>query len=182
MGAVTPSYPQQAQAQASPVQTYNIPPGTLLRVRIDRTVSTKHDCAGERFTATLNAPVIVDGREAVPRRTLFAGHLTNAAHSGRLKGRAVIGLTFDSFTLDKTYQIDTGSNGRQVARLQYRRARNFQITTSRQRGSIHISTSGHPVHLTGKGQFPVARYQGASLRTRPRSIPTKPSCVVSFLR
>jgi hypothetical protein len=81
-GAVTPSYPQLAQVQAPPVETYNIPPGTLLRVRIDKTVGTKHDRAGERFTATLNTPVIVDGREALPRGTLFAGHLTNAAHSG----------------------------------------------------------------------------------------------------
>src|SRR4051794_10948918 len=51
-------------------------------------------------TATLNTPVIVDGREALPRGTLFAGHLTNATHSGRFKGRAVSGLTLDSFTLD----------------------------------------------------------------------------------
>ena len=105
------------------METYNIPAGTLLRVRIDRTVSTKYNRAGERFTATLNAPVIVDGREAIPRGTLFAGHLTTAAHSGRFKGRAVIGLTLDSFTLDnETYQIDTGAD---VRRSKGHKKRNF---------------------------------------------------------
>jgi hypothetical protein len=122
-GAATASYPQQAQPQAPPMETYNIPPGTVLRVRIDRTVGTKHDRAGERFTATLNTPVIIDGREAIPRGTSFAGHLTNAAHSGRLKGRAVIGLTLDSFTLDnETYRIDTGSD---VRRSKGHKKRNF---------------------------------------------------------
>lgn len=122
-GAATASYQQPGQAQAPPVETYTIPPGTLLRVRIDRTVSTTRDRAGERFTATLNTPVMVDGREAIPRGTLFAGHLTNAAHSGRLKGRAVIGLTLDSFTLDnETYQIDTGSD---VRRSKGHKKRNF---------------------------------------------------------
>jgi hypothetical protein len=95
----------------------------MLRVRIDRTVDTKHDRAGERFTATLNTPVTVDGREAIPRGTSFAGHLTNAAHSGRLKGRAVIGLTLDSFTLDnETYRIDTSSD---VRRSKGHKKRNF---------------------------------------------------------
>jgi hypothetical protein len=111
------------QPSNAPVATYNIPPGTVLRVRIDRTVGTKYDHAGERFTATLNTPVIVDGREAIPRGTSFAGHLTDAAHSGRLKGRAVIGLTLDSFTLDnETYQIDTGSD---VRRSTGHKKRNF---------------------------------------------------------
>jgi len=95
------------------VETYNIPPGTLLRVRIDRTLDTKRNRAGDRFTATLNTPVFVAGREAIPRGTLFTGHLTSAAQSGHLKGRAVIGLTLDSFTLDhETYEIDTGSDVR----------------------------------------------------------------------
>jgi hypothetical protein len=118
--SATATQPPVTQA---PIETYNIPPGTLLRVRIDQTVDTKHDRAGERFTATLNTPVIVDGREALPRGTSFAGHLTNAAHSGRLKGRAVIGLTLDSFTLDnETYRIDTGSD---VRRSTGHKKRNF---------------------------------------------------------
>lgn len=119
-----------------PVETYYIPPGTLLRVRLDRTVDTKHDRAGERFTATLNTAVVVDGREAIPRGTLFTGHLTYAAHSGRLKGRAVIGLTLDSFTLEnEVYRIDTGSD---VRRSKRHRKRNFLFIGSGAAGGAAI--------------------------------------------
>jgi hypothetical protein len=85
----------------------------MLRVRINQTLDTKRNRAGDPFTATLNAPVVIDGREAIPRGTQFHGHLTSAAQSGRFKGRAVIGLTLDSFMLDnETYQIDTRSDVR----------------------------------------------------------------------
>jgi hypothetical protein len=115
--------PAQGAAPAPAIETYSIPPGTLLRVRIDRTVDTKHDRAGERFTATLNTPVVINGREALPRGTPFTGHLTSAAHSGRFKGRAVIGLTLDSFTVDREiYPIDTGSD---VRRGKGHKKRNF---------------------------------------------------------
>ncbi len=120
------SYPQQPTQIAAPVPavaTYRIPPGTLLRVRIDRRVDTKRDRAGERFTATLNTPVAIDGREALPRGTPFTGHLTYAAHSGRFKGRAMIGLTLDSFTVDgEIYPIDTRSD---VRRSKGHKKRNF---------------------------------------------------------
>jgi hypothetical protein len=94
-----------------PPETFNIPAGAILRVRIDRTLDTKHNRAGDRFTATLNGPLMVDGKEAIPRGTRFNGHLTNAAHSGRFKGRAVIGLALDSFTLDgENYPINTAAD------------------------------------------------------------------------
>ena len=133
------------------METYTIPYGTLLRVRIDRTVSTNHDRAGGRFTATLNTPVIVDGREVIPRGTVFAGHLTTAAHSGRLKGRAVIGLTLDSFTLDnETYQIDTGSD---VRRSKGHKKRNFLFMGGGAGGGAAIGAiaSGGTGALIGAG-------------------------------
>lgn len=121
--ATAPSYASQAQVQAPPPETHYIPPGTLLRVRIDQTVDTKHDRPGERFGATLNTPVTVDGQEVIPRGTLFTGHLTYAAHSGGFKGRAVIGLTLDSFILDnESYRINTGS---EVRRSKGHKKRNF---------------------------------------------------------
>ncbi len=154
-GAPAPSYPQQAQVQA-PVETYNIPFGTLLRVRIDRTVDTKHDHAGEGFTATLNTPVTVDGRVAIPRGTLFTGHLTYAAHSGRFKGRAVIGLTLDSFTMDnEAYRIDTGSDVRSSKR---HRKRNFLFIGGGAGGgaAIGAAAGGGAGALIGAGAGAVA--------------------------
>jgi hypothetical protein len=74
-----------------------IPPGTPLRVRVDQSINTRANRAGDGFTATLVEPVVVGGRTVLPRGTRFRGHVTTAKSSGRLKGRAVLGLTLDAF-------------------------------------------------------------------------------------
>ncbi|HXB73432.1 MAG TPA: hypothetical protein VNY05_34655 [Candidatus Acidoferrales bacterium] len=88
-----------AQPAAVEKQVPTIPAGTPLHVRLDESVSTRANRAGDGFTATLSAPIEVGGRTLVPAGTQFNGHITAAAASGRMKGRAVIGLTLDSFDL-----------------------------------------------------------------------------------
>lgn len=73
------------------------PAGTVLRVRLDHALDTEHSRPGDRFTATLSEPVVVDGEEILPRGTRFVGRVTQAAPSGRLKGRAVLGLRLEAF-------------------------------------------------------------------------------------
>jgi hypothetical protein len=90
-----------------------VPAGTTLRVRLDQAVDTKRDRAGEGFTATLAEPVVVANETVVPKGTEFRGHVTASGESGRLKGRAVIGVTLDSFELKgKSYKIDTSADSR----------------------------------------------------------------------
>lgn len=85
-----------------------IPRGTHVRVRIDQEVDTRHNHAGDRFSATLYEPVVVDGATVLPTGTRFHGHLVAAKSSGRLRGRAVLGLTLDSFWYDgRDYVIQT---------------------------------------------------------------------------
>lgn len=97
--------------ERQPVARVTIPRGATLRVRLAQSVSTTHNRAGDRFTATLDRPVEAGGKVAIPRGTTFTGHITNAAASGRLRGRASLGLTLDSFQLDgKTYRIGTSSS------------------------------------------------------------------------
>src|SRR5438309_11281294 len=95
-----PADPQQAAQPGKPKPVERaasvIPSGTPLQVRVDESINTRSNHAGDGFTATLSAPVEVDGRTLVPAGTQFAGHVTTAAASGRMKGRARIGLTLDS--------------------------------------------------------------------------------------
>jgi hypothetical protein len=77
-----------------------VPSGVPLRVRLDETVSTKKNRAGDAFTATLVKPVVVRGETLIPSGTRFRGHVTEAAESGRMKGRPVLALTLDSFHLN----------------------------------------------------------------------------------
>ena len=90
-----------------------VPAGTPLRVRLDQALDTKRNRAGESFTATLAEPVVVAERTVVPKGTEFGGHVITSAASGRLKGRAVLGVTLDSFDLQgKSYKIDTSADRR----------------------------------------------------------------------
>jgi hypothetical protein len=87
-----------------------IPNGTGVHVRVDQSIDTRRDRAGDRFTATLSQPIEVGGRVVVPAGTRFAGHVTTASASGRLKGRAQLGLALDSFHMKgREYRIRTTS-------------------------------------------------------------------------
>ena len=86
------------------------PSGTRLLVRVDETIDTRRNRAGDGFSATLSEPIQVDGQTMVPEGTGFSGHITTAAASGRLKGRAFIGLKLDSFRLNgREYRVETSS-------------------------------------------------------------------------
>lgn len=102
-----------ADADRAPEAAQNnvvIPRGTDLRVRIDETVDTKRNRAGDEFRASLAEPVMVEGRTVVPKGTPFVGHVTESNASGRLEGRAVLALTLDSFELaGRKYPVETGS-------------------------------------------------------------------------
>jgi hypothetical protein len=96
-----------------PASELELTAGTTLRVRLDETLSTARHQPGDAFTATLDEPVTVDGKVAVPKGTRFTGHVTSAKPSGRLKGRGYLAVTLDSFELyGTTYQIDTSSPSR----------------------------------------------------------------------
>ena len=79
-----------------------IPPGTVLRVRLDQEMDTRHNRPGDRFSAALSEPVIADGMFVLPVGTRFHGHVTLAKPSGWVKGRAELALRFDSFTYGGT--------------------------------------------------------------------------------
>jgi hypothetical protein len=97
-----------------PSNTISIPAGTILDVRLEQTLDTKRNRAGDRFTATLTTPVIQDGQTVIPRGTACTGHLTESKPSGRFKGRAMMSLSLDSFELyGRRHEIRTTHVGRE---------------------------------------------------------------------
>lgn len=104
-----PDNPAAAAAtDPAPTPGVVIPRGTLLRVRVDEAISTRRNHPGDRFTATLTDPVVVNGESVLPSGTHLAGRVLVASHSGRLKGRARLVLALDSFERDgHRYRIDT---------------------------------------------------------------------------
>src|SRR5262245_58918611 len=62
-GPATEPVAPPAPAKPAPV----IPNGTALHVRLDSEVDTKHNRAGDAFTATLTEPIQVGGETVLPR-------------------------------------------------------------------------------------------------------------------
>ena len=94
----------------------DIPSGTIVHVRLLDTLDTKRNRAGDRFTATLDEPLVSGDRVIVPKGTAFQGHIVQARRSGRFKGRAAMALSLDSFELNgATYGLDTNRSARASA-------------------------------------------------------------------
>ena len=100
-------------AVGSPVQEVSLPAGTKVRVRLAETIDTRRNRAGDRFTASLDEPLVVGDRVVVPKGTNFFGHVTESKASGRFKGRALLAMKLDSFELNgRTHDVRSASSNR----------------------------------------------------------------------
>jgi hypothetical protein len=59
-------------------------------------LSSASNRVGDKISAVLEVPVEIGGREVIPRGARVEGHVTTSRSSGRLKGRAAIGITLDA--------------------------------------------------------------------------------------
>jgi hypothetical protein len=107
-------HPTSPQPPAQPQQSMTLPQGTLFQVRLAETLDTKRNRTGDRFRATLDAPIVTEnGAEIIPRGATFSGRVDTSKASGRLKGRAAMTLELDSFELNgRKYQISTSHASR----------------------------------------------------------------------
>ncbi|HWR54559.1 MAG TPA: hypothetical protein VN428_25850 [Bryobacteraceae bacterium] len=96
MGAAPPRTDEATRQE----RDVDVPAGAVLRVRVDQALDTEKNDTGDKFTATLEEPVVVDGRVAIPKGTRFEGSITTAESSGRLSGKGVLTVKLDSFELN----------------------------------------------------------------------------------
>jgi hypothetical protein len=90
-----------------------IPEGTSFRVRLLEEIDTRRNRAGDSFTAALDEPLVDGNRVIVPKGTNFMGHIITSKSSGRFKGRAILALKLDSFTMDgQTYEFKSNNSSR----------------------------------------------------------------------
>ena len=99
-----------AQAQAPKPQPIVLEAGTAIQVTVDQSVSSKTNNAGDRFEASIAAPVIVGGKQVIPSGATTSGTVTVAKSAGRFRGNAELALTLTSVTVDgKTYDLQTST-------------------------------------------------------------------------
>ena len=86
-----------------------IPAGTRISVRTIDSIDSTYNSVGDRFQATLEESLRVDGNVVVPRDALVYGRLTQAKESGTFTGRSQLRLELTGIVINgKMVPIVTG--------------------------------------------------------------------------
>jgi hypothetical protein len=102
-----------AAAQSAPV-----PAGTALMVKLQTTLATFSNKAGDPFQAQLTQPVVLNGKTLIPAGTMVEGRVTKVSEPRRISGKPTIGIlpkalvlpTGERLFLDATL-VDTNIGG-----------------------------------------------------------------------
>src|SRR5258708_12547595 len=92
------SYPSMAESAKTAVQRaiepkpLVVPADTVIAVVLDQTISSKTSKPGDRFSATVQSPVEVDGKGAIPKGARAEGVVKEAKAAGRFQGGALLVL------------------------------------------------------------------------------------------
>lgn len=113
--AATPASDAATALGDTRVREITIPAGTRLRVRLNSTVSSRTSNVEDAVQATLRAPLVVNGVTVAPAGTAVSGYVSEARRSGRVKGRARVGVRFTAIRVDDTrYGMRTSSFAREA--------------------------------------------------------------------
>ena len=102
---------QQAYAPPPPPRAPSvIPAGTHIVVSLGQTISSKTAQVGDRFSATVAEPVVVNGATLIRAGAPATGTVTDAKALGRFKGGAELALRLDEVQAEgRRYQVDSST-------------------------------------------------------------------------
>ncbi len=103
---------RETEAPSRPVTraraTENVPAGTPVTVVMLDRVGSDMSQVGDKFTATLAEPIIIEGKVVAEKGDEVTGEVKNIEESGRVKGRARIELVLkDLTTSNRKYKLST---------------------------------------------------------------------------
>jgi hypothetical protein len=70
----------------------SLPTGTALKMKLETTLATFSNHAGDPFQARVTEPVVVDGKTLIPIGTTVQGRVTNISEPRRVAGKPTIAL------------------------------------------------------------------------------------------
>lgn len=73
-------------------QTNSVPAGTSMMVRLDTTLATFSNKAGDPFRASLTQPVVINGQTVIPQGATVEGRVTKISEPRRISGKPTIGI------------------------------------------------------------------------------------------
>jgi hypothetical protein len=77
-----------------------VPAGTIIRVRINQAMDSRHSQPGTPFDGVVLNDIFSDGMVAVPRGATVQGRVSNTQPGGSLRGRGGIALELTDVTVD----------------------------------------------------------------------------------
>lgn len=75
-----------------------LPAGSVLKVRLTTTLTSKTNKTGDRFTGVVRELVSAEGKTIVPEGSLVSGHVAFIKPAGRIKGHAEMRIVLDNVT------------------------------------------------------------------------------------
>ncbi|MDR1729014.1 MAG: hypothetical protein LBT74_14015 [Acidobacteriota bacterium] len=76
-----------------------LPDGTQITLQLNDTLGTASNVEGDGFTAVVATPVYLNDQIAIPKGSLVTGSVSRVLRPGRLKGRAVLDLMFQTIRI-----------------------------------------------------------------------------------
>jgi len=87
-----------------------VPADTAIDVVLDESLSSKTATPGQAFDATVETPIEIDGKVAIPKGARARGTVKDAKAAGRFKGASLLELALKSVEINgKTYDISTSA-------------------------------------------------------------------------
>ncbi len=76
-----------------------VPAGTALMARLETTLATFSNKAGDPFQARLTQPVVLTGKTVIPAGAMIEGRVTRVTEPRRISGKPTIGILAESLIL-----------------------------------------------------------------------------------
>jgi len=95
--AATPT-PAPAGVSAAALREVTIPAGTRIPIVLDTSIGSDTSRVEQAVQAHLSQPIVVNGQTVLPTGSRVSGVVTDAAQSGKVKGRAHFSVRFTSVT------------------------------------------------------------------------------------
>lgn len=108
-GLMTRSVPRPENTGSRHSSTITIPAGTRISVRTIDGIDSTQNQVGDRFQASLEEPLFVDGREVVAKGTELFGRLTDSKTTGTFTGKSELAVELTGIVVNgQTIPMSTG--------------------------------------------------------------------------
>jgi hypothetical protein len=106
--AATSSSSSESGSRSLTRATATVPGGTVISIRMIDSIDADVTAAGERFRASIDDPVTVDGMVVIPRNADASVQIARVEQAGAISGSDEVALKLHSIVVDgKTYELAT---------------------------------------------------------------------------